>query len=128
MDEEEERNLINELEALNLRATEIIERLATRDAGKRTGRATRAHDWEVIAKPTTTSSVSELTINGLKKGDRVRIKNKVIKPATWPIERPWIKEEARRATITRVTRDQIHFVTDNGTATWRAPNNLERIE
>lgn len=132
MDEEEERDLINELEALNLRTAEIIEQLAARDVGKQNRRgATKTHH-EVRAVPVTsisaTGNPTNPSVNGLRKGDRVRIKNKVIKPATWPVERPWIKEEARRATITRVTRDQIHFVTDNGTRTWRAPNNLERIE
>ena len=93
-----------------MRATEIIERLAAH-------RATRAHQQEILDRPvTTTSAVADPTLNGLKRGDRrVRIKNRVIKPATcWPIERPWIKEEARCAAVMQVTRDQIHFVTDNG--------------
>ena len=117
MNENEVGHLIAELKALKIRASTIVAQL---EAHKQEGPRNEGNK-------TSTGNEQEFTVNGLKKGDRVRIKNKVKKPATWPDERPWIKEAARLATITRVTKDQIHFRTDNGTATWRAPNNLERI-
>jgi hypothetical protein len=63
-------------------------------------------------------------VNGIARGDRVRIKNRVRKPATWTNEVEWTEAKERLATVTRVTPEQVHFVTDNGTRTWRAPNNL----
>jgi hypothetical protein len=110
--------LIADWDALQIRATSIVRRLEAAEA-RRTSRPD--------SNPSNAASLREVAVNGLKVGDRVRVKNKVIKPATWPIERQWIKEEARLATVTKVSREQIHFVTDNGTRTWRAPNNLERI-
>jgi hypothetical protein len=66
-------------------------------------------------------------VNGIAVGDTVRVKNKVKKPATWIGNVPWSASKERIATVTRVTPRQIHFVTGNGTNTWRAPNNLEKL-
>ena len=65
--------------------------------------------------------------SGLKKGDRVRVKNKLKKPATWSKSDEWIQQQAQKATVTHRYRNQIHFVTDNGVKTWRAENNLETL-
>jgi hypothetical protein len=65
---------------------------------------------------------------GFRRGDRVKIKNALKKPATWSNDNTWIKELAQVATVTHLYRDQVHFVTDNGVKTWRATNNLELIE
>lgn len=65
--------------------------------------------------------------NRLSKGDRVRITNRVRKPATWNNETAWDEDKGRLATVTRVTPEQVHIITDNGISTWRAPNNLKRI-
>ena len=56
-------------------------------------------------------------------GDRVRITNKVKRPATWDNSNPWNQEAAQRATVTRIYKEQVHFRTDNGIETWRARNN-----
>lgn len=64
---------------------------------------------------------------GFKKGDKVLIKNKLKKPATWPTSATWDKELAQRATVTHVYREQVHFITDNGVKTWRAINNLKPL-
>ena len=66
--------------------------------------------------------------NELEVGDRVKITNRVRRPATWPRTIIWSEEKARTGTVTRVTPEQVHFVTDDGTRTRRAPNNLRRIE
>ena len=108
-DRDEVRDLIVELRALRTREEAVIERLeeaATRRelAG---GRDTR-------------------TATGQRKfheGDRVFIKNKIRRPAN--SNRNWTATKERKATVTRVTRGQVHFITDNNTVSWRAPDNLE---
>jgi hypothetical protein len=85
-----------------------------------------------IAVLNTSASVVATTetderVNGIAKGDRVRIKNRVRKPATWTSTTEWTEAKERVATVTRVTREQIHFVTENGTHTWRAPNNVRLL-
>ena len=65
--------------------------------------------------------------SGFKKGDRVRIKNKLKKPATWPKGNEWTQRLAQQGTVTHLYREQVHFVTDNGVKTWRAGNNLELL-
>ncbi len=55
------------------------------------------------------------------------INNKIKRPANWLAR--WDErdiENERRATVTHIVRDQVWIITDNGTKTWRAPNNLER--
>ena len=105
--------LIAEWDALQIRATGIVRGLEAAEA-RRTSRAD--------AIPSNAVSASGITVNGLKVGNRVRIKNKVIKPSTWPTEHKWVKEETKLANVTRVSREQIHFITDNGIRTWRAPS------
>ena len=62
-----------------------------------------------------------------EKGDRVRVRNALKKPATWPRNVVWEKELAQVATVTHLYGKQVHFVTDNGVKTWRAANNLENL-
>jgi cell envelope opacity-associated protein A len=62
-----------------------------------------------------------------QRGDRVKIKNKLKKPATWPVNTKWDQEAAQLATVTHNYKDQVHFRTDNGVKTWRAHNNLSRL-
>jgi hypothetical protein len=67
------------------------------------------------------------TVPVFRSGDRVRIKNKVRKPATWSKSDEWNQRLAQKATVTHRYREQVHFITDNGVKTWRAENNLEAI-
>jgi hypothetical protein len=62
----------------------------------------------------------------LQKGDRVYITNAVNKPQSW--KGTWEQVKAQRATVTHFYKGQVHFVTDNNIRTWRAVNNLERLE
>jgi hypothetical protein len=109
--------LIEELRALRIRETVIIAQLE--EANNRTRAGTR----ETSASRNHRISA---TANGLKRGDRVRIRNRVRRPAT--AGPTWNEERERLATVTRVTADQVHITTDNGTRTWRGPNNLQLIE
>ena len=65
---------------------------------------------------------------GFKKGDRVRIRNKVKRPANWDVKQAWDPEAAQSATVTHTYLEQVHFLTDNGVATWRARNNLTLLD
>ena len=99
--------LTNELRSLKLRVTQVEHQL----------REIREQEEAAAALP-----------HILTRGDRVRITNKVKQPATWLAR--WDSqdiENERRATVTHRVRDQVWIVTDNGTKTWRAPNNLARI-
>jgi DUF438 domain-containing protein len=74
---------------------------------------------------------SKRRLHGFSKGDRVWSKNKLHKPASWDNKFEWIEREGKTATVTEVLIKgptvQVHFVTDNGVKTWRAPNNLSLL-
>jgi hypothetical protein len=74
---------------------------------------------------TKTTSAPDST---LSVGDRVRIKNKTKKPQHWPANKEWTDPKERTATVTKTTPTKIYFTTDNGTQTWRAPHNLQKIQ
>ena len=59
----------------------------------------------------------------LTRGDRVRITNKIKRPASWTAHwdvRDNVNE--RKATVTHTVREQVWVITDNGTKTWRSRN------
>lgn len=55
-------------------------------------------------------------------GDQVKIKNKLQKPAMWPINTKWDQKAAQHN-----YKGQVHFRTDNGVKTWRAHSNLQKL-
>jgi len=103
-------NLIAELNALRIRVAHL-------EAGQEVLDTQRDVDIDV-----------NVNVVALRRGDRIRITNRVKKPATWTGASVWDEERERVATVTQVTPKQVHFVTDNGTRTWRAPNNVRRIK
>lgn len=116
MEDKTFEELIEELRNLRIKETAIIAQIEKVNRNRTPGAQTAdAHEDNraVIA-------------NGLKRGDRVRIKNKVRRPAT--AGPTWSEANERLATVTRVTAEQVHITTDNGTKTWRGPNNLKLIE
>jgi hypothetical protein len=76
----------------------------------------------------TPSVVESVVRSEFAEGDRVRILNVVKKPATWDNAKRWSEAQAKTATVTKVRAGQIFFRTDNGVSTWRAPNNLRKIQ
>lgn len=62
------------------------------------------------------SETTRPATNRLTKGDRVRITNRVRKPATWNNETAWDEDKGRLATVTKVTPEQVHIITDNAAA------------
>lgn len=111
-------DLIEELKALRVRETAIIQEIEAVNELRirRTSNGTNQQQE---------TNDRENAFSGIRKGDRVRITNKIRRPAT--AGPAWTEQQERTATVTRVTAKQIHIVTDNGTRTWRGPNNL-RIE
>jgi hypothetical protein len=111
--------LIQELQQLRIRETAVIAEI--REAIQAQDEAAQANDIEledVVAGP-------PVDARELRPGDRVRIKNKIRRPAT--AGPSWSETRERSATVTRLTVDQVHIITDNGTRTWRARNNLRLI-
>ena len=103
MQDKQVEDLISELKLLNLCSNEILAQLEAAYTG---------YDSEETAKRAIHRSIA----NGIIKGNRIRIRNKMKKPAAWT--RAWDKEKGRSATVTRVTATQVHYITDNGVETW----------
>lgn len=118
MEDKTFEELIEELRTLRIRETAIITQLEVANS--------RARLRGTVQEVTNTDQDNRARIDtNLRKGDRVRIKNKVRRPAT--AGPAWNEARERLATVTRVTADQVHITTDNGTTTWRGPNNLQLI-
>jgi hypothetical protein len=115
MEDKDFDELIEELRELKIREREIISAL---DQASRTGRVQTRHETE--ARP---HEGQAQVPYGFRQGDRVRITNKVRKPAT--AGPSWTEARERSAVVTKIVPDQVHILTDNGTRTWRAPNNLQ---
>jgi hypothetical protein len=122
MDDAKLATLINELKALKVQESQIIQQIEAISSSRTdtSGRATTPTRQKTTRTP-------PITVNGIGQGDRVIIKNKIHKPAACTDDTNWTKERERVATVTKVTKEQIHFITDNGTRTWRAPNNLSKL-
>ena len=112
--------LIVELRDLRLR----VAQLETAAANDRVAQPETA----AASEPEDSTSPGAAAAIGFKKGDKVLIKNKLKRPATWPNDVAWDKELAQRATVTHLYGEQVHFVTDNGVKTWRAVNNLKLLD
>ena len=108
--------LIEELQWLRIQETTVIAEL------REANRARNATQGEREKNVDVDQAAAEFR---LSRGDRVRIKNRVRKPAT--AGPTWNENKEQLATVKRITIDQIHIVIDNGTKTWRAPNNLQLI-
>ena len=115
MTERQLSELIGKLKVLKVEEASILAQIEVLSITSASPRATVA------------TSVAQ-RVNGIAKGDRIRIKNRVRKPATWTNDTEWTEAKERLATVTRVSQGQIHFITDNGTLTWRAPNNVRRLD
>lgn len=112
--------LIDELQTLRIQQAAIISEIkqAIREETEQNGHNERESK---------TRKTSEHRVRlGSQEATEFALKNKVKKPAT--AGPAWSESRERLATVTKVVRaDLIHIRTDNGTATWRAPNNLEVI-
>ena len=112
------KELIAELQQLRIRETIVIAEIREAVQGANEANGINAREDGIDVDPVAIQ-------HGLRTGDRVRIKNKIRKPAT--AGPSWTENKERLATVVRITVDQVHLTTDNGTKTWRAPNNLRLI-
>jgi hypothetical protein len=108
MDREDEiEQLTAQLRAINIRLARLESAAAVRDPERSAGHLAAA--------------------NTLKKGDRVKIRNKLKRPSTWDVRIKWDQQLAQKATVTHFHKEQVHFITDNGVKTWRAVNNVSKL-
>jgi hypothetical protein len=112
MEDSRFEDLIEELRTLKIRETEIVAELNRVSKGASESRVENNEE----DKPRV----------GIAKGDRVRVTNKVRKPAS--AGPTWTEAKERLATVTSVSATQVHILTDNGTKTWRGPNNLRLLQ
>ena len=106
-------DLIEELRTLKIRETEIVAELK-----QATNTTTEEQDKGKNERNATPVAIA--------KGDRVRIVNKVRRPAS--AGPTWTEANERLAVVTSVNATQVHILTDNGTRTWRGPNNLRLLQ
>jgi hypothetical protein len=120
MAERQIEELIRELRTLKLR----VATLEAENDEQRVRRESSEYS-RTITTASSSSTHSVERVNDIGRGDRVRITNTVKKPAYWT--KAWDEKKERLATVTKVTPSQIHFRTDNGVNTWRAPNNVRKV-
>lgn len=115
MSENEIGALIEELKYLRLRESRVLSLIEA--ANERNEAANKRNE----GRPTGGANATVFA-----QGDRVRVINRVRRPASWPSDRRWDERLARAATVTYVTTvpDRVYFTTDNGIETWRIPTNL----
>jgi hypothetical protein len=107
MADDEVDELVRELEGLRIRREELLTRLT--EARRRRG----ARGFFVVGP-------APLVV-----GERVRITNRVRRPAGWP---PAPNDETDQVgVVTRVTATRIYVTTDTGINTWRAKTNVTRV-
>lgn len=99
--------LIEQLKRLKVREARILEQLEAENDLQRVDHFVQPPTFEI--------------------GDRVRITNRVRRPANWDERIPWNERHARNATVTGIADGKIYFTTDNGTQTWRLPQNLREL-
>lgn len=118
------QELISALETLRIQEADLTAQLKQALAGPQ-------DTAQEAVKTTKREEKRSSTHIAFTKGDRIWIKNKLHKPANWNNCSEWVEREGRTATVTEVLirgpSEQVHFITDNGVSTWRAPNNVQLL-
>ena len=121
------QELINALKVLSLQKADLTEQLERAIAEKNCEEGT----YEAVAVASEERETKR-DRQDFSCGDRIWIINKLHKPANWDNSLEWKESEGKTATVTEVLikgpNKQVHFVTDNGVRTWRAPNNVRRLQ
>jgi hypothetical protein len=122
-------DLINALKTLRLEEANLTAQLeeAIREIDHQEGTEQEAVQRERDREERDRERRRAVSTRGFARGDRVVIKNKLNRPADWPSSAVWVEAEGKTATVTRIFKGQVHFLTDNGVSTWRAPNNLRKL-
>ena len=104
-------SLTAELAELRIRVTQIERAVGGPTPEEIGSRARRvAAEYE--------SSARKAVASTFKKGDRIRIKKHFKKPANWSNAIEWNQDKAQLATVTRITKAQVWFISDQGIETW----------
>ena len=106
-DDDRITSLIEELQGLHVRATEVIREIEETRARQHTREGTRGDH------------------RGFSAGDRIYVKNSIRRPVFAAPN--WSASKERRGTVTRVHNQRVYFTTDNGTKTWRASKNVRPL-
>jgi len=109
--------LIEELKDLRVRETAILEEIELRNSLREASQRD--------STPRDSADTPRNSSQAYKPGDRVYITNRVNRPVFAPPS--WTGFKERRATVTKVVGERVHFKTDNGTATWRAARNIRLV-
>jgi hypothetical protein len=105
--------LEKQVKALTIQVRDLKEELRRND--KLTSHTTQ-HTNHISPPPSTT----------FRTGDRIRITNKIKRPANWDADAsPWDRSKSAAATVTSVTATRIYFTNDNGLATWRLHKHVQ---
>lgn len=99
--------LIKQLKRLKVREARILEQLEAANEVQHADHPVQPPSFEI--------------------GDRVRITNRVRRPANWDERVRWNDREARNATVTGLSDGKVYFTTNNGTQTRRLPQNLRLL-
>jgi restriction endonuclease S subunit len=125
-DERKIQELTSALKTLKLQEAELTAQLKKAIENKEKKRDEVLDNTHEASVPT--RRVSKRDEQSFHRGDKIWIKNKLHKPATWNNKIEWNEKEGKTATVTDVIvrgpGEQVHFLTDNGVRTWRAPNNV----
>ena len=109
-EEETVDQLIRKLKEIKVQESKILDQLE--EARSRETRRARQ------------ASIVTADPNPFKKGDQVKILNKIRLPKSKQ-GRPATSDD-RIAVVTDIKGDKVHFIIDNGTKTWRLHKNLQR--
>ena len=97
-------SLIQELQSLHVRATEVVREIEEARAQQHTREDARGEHHKYST------------------GDRIYVKNSIRRPVF--AASTWSGFKERRGTVTGVDKGKVYFTTDNGTKTWRATKNI----
>jgi hypothetical protein len=94
-------DIIAELRVLRLQVTHLVTELNRREDRAATALPPTTEYRAVTAPPPTTES--RMQRHGYTLGDRLRVLNKIKKPASWDNRVDWSEATARKATVTQFT-------------------------
>ncbi|KAI2506456.1 hypothetical protein MHU86_7971 [Fragilaria crotonensis] len=118
-DERKIQELTSALKTLKLQEAELTAQLKKAIENKE-----KKRDEELVnTHEASTRRALKRDEQSFHRGDRIWIKNKLHKPATWNNKIEWNEKEGKTATVTEVIvrgpGEQVHFLTDNGVHTSR---------
>jgi hypothetical protein len=94
MSEDKIDHLIQKLRLIKIQEADLLSQIEEENR-RREQEAILARNATAVTRENPKINPSEIAV-----GDRIWIKNKLKKPATWTSNRPWVEKEGRTATVT----------------------------